>query len=120
MEFHQPERARGDVMQSVRETAVVMRDPANYAIVCRCRLKAKWALGLTGNGVDNLSHRFLGAADTHGLAIAANRPLAPAPYAGVDLDDDVPSEHYQTAVEVIGFIRCLQGRAMPKERRQDD
>jgi flagellar biosynthetic protein FlhB len=120
MKFHQSERARGDVMLSALESVVVMRNPANCAIVCRCRLKAMRALGLTGNGVDNLSHRFFGAADTHDLPIAENRPLARAPYAGVDLDDEVPAEHYQTAVEFISFARCLYDRVMSKERRQDD
>jgi len=54
-------------------------------------------------------------AEEHGIAIVENPPLARALYAGVELDEEVPPEHYQAVAEVISYVWNVQGRKMPKE-----
>ena len=55
------------------------------------------------------------AAEEHGVSIVENPPVARALYASVDLDDEVPSEHYQAVAEVISYVWGIEGRKMPKE-----
>ncbi len=54
-------------------------------------------------------------AEEHGIAIVENPPLARALYAGVELDEEVPPEHYQAVAEVISYVWNIKGRRMPKE-----
>jgi len=35
--------------------------------------------------------------------------LARALYAAVELDEEIPTEHYQAVAEIIGYIMCLKG-----------
>jgi len=41
--------------------------------------------------------------------------LARALYASVELDAEVPAEHYQAVAEVISYVWGLKGRSMPVE-----
>ncbi|MBV5336360.1 EscU/YscU/HrcU family type III secretion system export apparatus switch protein, partial [bacterium] len=39
-----------------------------------------------------------------------NPPLARALYAAVDIDEEVPADHYKAVAEVITYIYKLRGR----------
>ena len=39
-----------------------------------------------------------------------NPPLARALHATVEIDDEIPVEHYQAVAEVIGYVMRLQAR----------
>ena len=49
-------------------------------------------------------------AGEHRIPIVENPPLARALYATVDIDEEIPVEHYQAVAEVIGYVLRLKGR----------
>jgi flagellar biosynthetic protein FlhB len=44
------------------------------------------------------------------VPIVENPPLARALHASVDLDGEVPPEHYQAVAQVIGYVMRLKGQ----------
>jgi flagellar biosynthetic protein FlhB len=47
-------------------------------------------------------------AKEHEVPIVENPPLARALHATVDIDEEIPVEHYKAVAEVIGFVLRLR------------
>ena len=61
-------------------------------------------------GVDGLALRIRAVAAEHGVPVVENPPLARALHASVDLDEEIPVEHYKAVAEVIGYVLRLRRR----------
>jgi flagellar biosynthesis protein FlhB len=65
-------------------------------------------------GADNLAFKIREIAREHNVPIVENVPLSRALYATVEIDEEIPVEHYQAVAEVIGYVmglrRSLAGR----------
>ena len=61
-------------------------------------------------GVESVALRIREIAGEAGVPIIENRPLARALYASVEVDEEIPTEHYQAVAEVIGFVLRLKRR----------
>ncbi len=48
-------------------------------------------------------------AGAHDVAIVENPPLARTLHAAVEIDREVPAEHYKAVAEVIGYVMRLNG-----------
>jgi flagellar biosynthetic protein FlhB len=59
--------------------------------------------------MDNLALRIRELADENDVPIVENPPLARALYASVEIDQEIPSEHYAAVAEVIGYVMRLKG-----------
>ena len=59
-------------------------------------------------GVDVLAFKIREIADANNIPIVENVPLARALHASVDIDDEIPVEHYHAVAEVIGYIMKLK------------
>ena len=62
-------------------------------------------------GVDSLALRIRAVAKEHDVPIMENPPLARALHATVEIDSEIPAEHYRAVAEVIGFVMRLKRRA---------
>ena len=62
-------------------------------------------------GVDALALRIRAVASEHGVAVVENPPLARALHATVEIDEEIPVEHYKAVAEVIGYVLRLRRRA---------
>jgi flagellar biosynthetic protein FlhB len=107
------DRARARMMQAVPEADVVVTNPTHFAVALKYQPEAMGAPKLVAKGADLVAQRIREVAEEHGIAIVENPPLARALYASVDLDDEVPPEHYQAVAEVISYVWNIQGRSMP-------
>ena len=67
------------------------------------------------NGVDALALKIREVADKHSVPIVENPPLARALHATVEIDQQIPPEHYKAVAEVIGYVMRL--RRMVSARR---
>ena len=109
------DRARNRMMQAVPEADVVVTNPTHFAIALKYKPADMAAPVLVAKGADLVAQRIRELAEEHDIAIVENPPLARALYASVELDAEVPAEHYQAVAEVISYVWGLKGRSMPVE-----
>ena len=69
--------------------------------------------GMRLRGYHAVSFREL--ADEHDIPIVENPPQARALYAGVEIDEEIPQEHFKAVAEIIGYVMRLKGK-MPHAR----
>jgi flagellar biosynthesis protein FlhB len=108
------ERARRRMMQEVPKADVIITNPTHFAVALRYDQVAMGAPVLVAKGTDLVARRIRELAEEHKIPIVSNPPLARALYATVELDQEIPPEHYKAVAEVIGFVmRLRRGRARP-------
>ncbi len=104
------ERARQRMMQAVPEADVVVTNPTHFAVALKYDMASMTAPRLVAKGQDNLALRIRTVAEENNVPIVENPPLARALHAAVDLDQEIPPEHYQAVAEVIGYVMRLRKR----------
>ncbi|MFD2207899.1 flagellar biosynthesis protein FlhB [Kiloniella antarctica] len=103
------EKARQRMMASVPNADVVITNPTHFAIALEYNGLMMEAPKLTAKGVDAVAFRIRKVAEENKIPIMENPPLARALYAGVEIDQEIPPEHYKAVAEVIGYIMKLKG-----------
>jgi flagellar biosynthetic protein FlhB len=104
------ERARRRMMAAVPESTVLVTNPTHYAIALKYELETMAAPVLTAKGADNVALRMREIAKEHGVPIFESKPLAQALYAGVEIGQEIPPEHYKAVAEIVGYVFRLQGK----------
>jgi len=107
------ERARRRMMQQVPEADVVVTNPTHYAVALKYDPDRMSAPRLVAKGVDQVAQRIREVAKEHDVPLMENPPLARALYAGVELDREIPEEHYRAVAQIIGYVMKLKGRKLP-------
>jgi len=100
-------RVRRRMMASVPNATVIITNPTHYAIALKFE-KGMPAPICVAKGVDSLALRIRKLAKEHDVPIIENPPLARALHATVDIDEEIPVEHYKAVAEVIGFVLRLR------------
>ncbi|MFC6788680.1 flagellar biosynthesis protein FlhB [Methylobacterium komagatae] len=103
-------RARKRMMAAVPTATVIVTNPTHYAVALRYE-QGMAAPVCVAKGVDALALRIREVAKAHDVAIVENPPLARALHATVEIDREIPAEHYRAVAEVIGFVMRLRRRA---------
>jgi flagellar biosynthetic protein FlhB len=67
-------------------------------------------------GVDLIALKIREIAGEHNIPIVENVPLARALYATVEIDEEIPVEHYHAVAEIIGYVMGLK-RGFSARRR---
>lgn len=111
------ERARQRMMSAVPESDVVVTNPTHFAVALRYRHGEDQAPRVTAKGADNIAFKIREIAEAHEIPIVENPPLARTLFDGVELDQEVPPEHYQAVAEVISYVMRLKGNAPRAEAR---
>lgn len=104
------ERSRKRMMAAVPQATVVVTNPTHYAVA----LKYEEGMGAPlclAKGTDAVALKMREIAKEHEVPVIENPPLARALYATVDIDQEVPEEHYKAVAEVIGFVFRMRKRA---------
>ncbi len=104
------ERQRERMMQAVSKADVVITNPTHYSVALEYDMETMPAPVLVGKGIDSLALRIREIAEENDVPIVENPPLARALYAGVEIDEEIPTEHYHAVAEVIGYVFRLKGR----------
>ncbi len=106
------ERSRTRMMAAVPEATVIITNPTHYSVAMKYDLDTMDAPKVVAKGVDHLAFRIRELAKEHKIPIVENPPLARALYAAVDVDREVPPEHYKAVAEVISFVMGLRRKAL--------
>lgn len=102
-------RLKKRMMAAVPTATVVVTNPTHYAVALRYEA-GMGAPVCVAKGVDSLALRIRAVAAEHDVPVTENPPLARALHATVEVDDEIPAEHYRAVAEVIGFVLRLRRR----------
>ena len=104
------ERARKRMMAAVPEADVVITNPTHYAVALKYNMNSMDAPRLVAKGIDSLAAKIRELAEEHKIPIVENPPLTRALYQAVELDQEIPAEHYKAVAEIIGYVMRLKGK----------
>src|SRR6202161_102901 len=101
------------MMTAVPKASVIITNPTHYAIALSYE-RGMSAPVCVAKGVDLIALKIREVATKHDIPIVENVPLARALYATVEVDSEIPVEHYHAVAEIIGYVmglkRGLSGR----------
>ncbi|ACI92532.1 flagellar biosynthetic protein FlhB [Afipia carboxidovorans OM5] len=100
-------RVRKRMMAAVPTASVVITNPTHYAVALRYE-RGMPAPICVAKGVDLIAFKIREVATAHDVPIVENVPLARALHASVEIDDEIPVEHYHAVAEVIGYVMRLK------------
>ena len=107
------ERSRQRVATAVPEASVVIANPAHFAVALKYDLDDMDVPVLVAKGQDFLAQTIRELAEEHNIPIVENPPIARALYAGVEIDQEIPQEHFKAVAEIIGYVFRLKGKLPP-------
>jgi flagellar biosynthesis protein FlhB len=106
-------RMKKRMMAAVPKASVIITNPTHYSVALQYE-RGMAAPVCVAKGVDSMAFRIREIAREHNVPIVENVPLARALYATVEIDEEIPVEHYHAVAEVIGYVmglrRNLSGR----------
>ena len=100
-------RSRRRMMAAVPTASVVITNPTHYAVALRYERGMNAPL-CVAKGADLIARRIRDLAGKHDIPVVENPPLARALHATVDIDQEIPPEHYKAVAEVIGYVMRLR------------
>ncbi len=104
------ERARKRMMAAVPTADVVITNPTHYSIALKYEHGKMGAPKVVAKGVDHIAAKIRELAAEHKVPLVENPPLARALYATVDIDEEIPEEHYKAVAEVISYVMKLKNK----------
>lgn len=105
------ERAQKRMMANVPGADVIITNPTHYAIALKYDQMTMAAPEVIAKGKDKVAFRIRDVAEKHDIAIVENPPLARALFT-VDVEDEVPLEHYKAVAEIISYVYKLKGQTL--------
>lgn len=95
------------VTQTVPSADVVVTNPTHLAIALKYDSETMRAPRVVAKGAELMAMRIRQLALQHGVPLVERKPLARALYAGVEIGQEVPPEHYAAVAEVLAFVYRL-------------
>ena len=102
------ERARSRMMANVPNADVVITNPTHYAVALEYKHGQHAVPVMIAKGVDDVAMRIREKAQEHDIPLVENPPLARALYGSVEIDEEVPPDHYKAVAEVISYVMKLR------------
>ena len=99
-------RMKKRMMAAVPQASVVITNPTHFAVALQYE-RGMNAPICVAKGVDALARKIREVAGEHGIPIVENPPLARALHGTVEIDQEIPAEHYAAVAEVIGYVMKL-------------
>ena len=100
-------RMKKRMMAAVPKASVVITNPTHYAVALSYE-RGMSAPVCVAKGVDSIALKIREIAGEHDVPIVENVPLARALHATVEIDDEIPVEHYHAVAEIIGYVMGLK------------
>jgi flagellar biosynthesis protein FlhB len=104
------QRAKKRMMAAVPQASVIIANPTHYAVALKYE-EGMVAPVCLAKGTDLIALRIRSIAEENAVPVVENPPLARTLHASVEIDEEIPVEHYKAVAEVIGFVLRLRRRA---------
>jgi len=101
------QRAKKRMMAQVPKASVIITNPTHFSVALAYD-RSMSAPVCVAKGIDNLAFRIREIDKEHDIPIVENVPLARALYATVEVDQEIPVEHYHAVAEIIGYVMRLR------------
>jgi flagellar biosynthetic protein FlhB len=108
------QRMRKRMMAAVPKASVIITNPTHYSVALSYE-RGMQAPVCVAKGVDLIALKIREIAGQHNIPIVENVPLARALYATVEIDEEIPVEHYHAVAEIIGYVMGFK-RGAPNRR----
>ena len=105
-------RAKQRMMAAIPKATVVVTNPTHYAVALAYERGGTGAPRVVAKGVDEVAARIRERAREHRVPLVASPPLARALYR-VELEAEIPAEHFQAVAEIVAYVWRLGRRAGP-------
>jgi flagellar biosynthesis protein FlhB len=109
------QRMKKRMMSAVPKASVIITNPTHYSVALSYD-RGMPAPVCVAKGADNIALKIREIARKHDIPIVENVPLARALYATVDIDEEIPVEHYQAVAEIIGYVMGLKNGLAGRRR----
>ncbi len=96
---------------AVPEADVIITNPTHFSVAVRYDSAAMGAPRVTAKGADEIALRIRQLARRHDVPIVERPPLARALYWGVEVGQEIASEHYEAVAEILAYVYRIEGRA---------
>ena len=103
-------RARRRMMAAIPKAAVIITNPTHYAVALAYDETSQAAPRVVAKGTEVVAARIRAVAEEAGVPLVSNPPLARALFK-LELETEIPAEHYQAVAEIIAYVWRLRGRA---------
>jgi flagellar biosynthetic protein FlhB len=100
-------RMRKRIMAAVPKASVVITNPTHFAVALRYE-RGMNAPVCVAKGVDLIARKIREIAESHDIPVVENPPLARALHGTVEIDQEIPPEHYRAVAEIIGYLMRLR------------
>ncbi|MAO55674.1 MAG: flagellar biosynthesis protein FlhB [Rhodospirillaceae bacterium] len=104
------ERARQRMMAAVPKADVIITNPTHFAVALEYKMESMPAPIVVAKGQDHMALKIREIAEENEITIVENPPLARALYGSVEIDQEIPPEHFKAVAEVIGYVMRLKGK----------
>jgi flagellar biosynthesis protein FlhB len=100
-------RMRKRIMAAVPKASVVITNPTHFAVALKYE-RGMNAPICVAKGVDLIARKIREIAEQHDIPVVENPPLARALHGTVEIDQEIPQEHYRAVAEIIGYLMRLR------------
>lgn len=107
------EISRGDMLQNVKTSTVVIVNPEHYAVALNWDPGSDKAPIVVAKGIDSLAAKMREIAKAHDVPIYRDPPITRSIYRSVDIDQEINPEHFAAVAAAIQFVgKVSQNRSM--------
>ncbi|MET0278310.1 MAG: flagellar biosynthesis protein FlhB [Pseudorhodoplanes sp.] len=100
-------RMRKRMMAAVPQASVVIMNPTHFAVALKYE-RGDNAPVCVAKGIDTIALKIREVAEANNVPVVENAPLARALHATVEVDREIPADHYRAVAEVIGYVMRLK------------
>jgi flagellar biosynthetic protein FlhB len=98
------EISRGDMLQSVKSSTVVIVNPEHYAVALIWDPGSEKAPIVVAKGIDSLAAKIREIAAAHDVPIYRDPPITRSIYRSVEIDQEIKPEHFAAVAAAIQFV----------------
>ena len=90
------------------QATVVITNPTHFAVALSYERTKMRAPKCVAKGQDAVALKIREVAEANKVPVVENKLAGPCAFRGVDVEEDVPPEHYKAVAEVISYVFTLQ------------
>jgi flagellar biosynthesis protein FlhB len=106
----QREMARRRMMEDVKKADFVVTNPTHFAIAVQYVAKEMHAPKIVAKGAGFVAQRIREVADSHGVTIIENKPVARGLFYAVKVGDYIPEKFYMIVAELLAQVYKQRNR----------